>query len=559
MSRDPAFRDEIGRELSKRYEADYDLVVCSDATELMDRLQALRTETRVVAAVLGGFGPQDAGGLDALAEVAGLHPEAVRACVVRWGDLDTAGPIFEAITLGKVDSWIYRPQGSGDEEFHLAITELLDEWSSRTGGAYEAVWVIGERWSTRSQELRDIFIRNRVPTGFYEHTSAQGQALLNSVGGDGLKPPIVVLRFRPDCPVLSDPTAVEIAGAFGLLESLADAPTFDVAVIGAGPAGLSAAVYAASEGLRTIVIEPLAMGGQAGSSSLIRNYLGFPRGISGNRLAANAYQQAWSLGATFHWSRSVVGLARDGDRHTLRLSDGGQLTSRAVVVATGAEWRRLGLPSLEALQGRGVFYGAAVSEARAMTGKDVFLLGGGNSAGQAAVYLARYARQVTILVRRDSLSQSMSNYLIREISGAANILVRTRVQVIDGSGTRALDTLVLQNLDSGEVEAVRADALFVLIGSTPHTEWLGDEVARDRWGFILTGPDLQGASPPWPLDERAPLYLETSMPGVFAIGDVQHGSIKRVASAVGAGAVAVAIVHQYLATTATATITPAAG
>ena len=334
---------------------------------------------------------------------------------------------------------------------------------------------------------------------------------------------------------------MEIASAFGLLDSVDDLGVFDVAVIGAGPAGLSAAVYASSEGLRTVVLEPLAMGGQAGSSSLIRNYLGFPRGISGGRLAANAYQQAWAFGTTFLWSRSLVSITAEADLRVLRLSDGGVLRSRTVVVATGAEWRRLEVPALEALQGRGVFYGAAVSEARAMTGKQVFVLGGGNSAGQAAVYLSRFADQVTVVIRRRDLAETMSAYLIREITNAPNIRVRSGAEVVDAVGSQVLEALVLKDLESGTLETVPADALFILIGSVPHTDCLGPDVLRDQWGFILTGPDAAV-----PGRARAPLMFETSMPGVWAIGDVRQGSVKRVASAVGAGAIAVAMIHEYL-------------
>lgn len=334
-----------------------------------------------------------------------------------------------------------------------------------------------------------------------------------------------------------------------LLPFKLDEPPFDVAVIGAGPAGLSAAVYAASEGLRTVVLEPLAMGGQAGSSSLIRNYLGFPRGISGSRLAANAYQQAWSFGATFLWSRSVVKIIAEDDMRVLKLSDGQTVRGRTVIVATGAEWRPLGVPSLQTLQGRGVFYGAAVTEARAMTGKDVFVLGGGNSAGQAAVYLARFARQVTVLVRRASLAETMASYLHTEVDSLANITVRTRVAVVEGVGRETLEGLVIEDLENGSRETVHADALFLLVGSVPHTDYLGEEVRRDPWGFILTGPDLAESGWTPPVGGRTPLMFETSLPGVFAIGDVRHGSVKRVAAAVGAGAIAVAMVHEYLAST----------
>jgi thioredoxin reductase len=545
LCRDPAVREEVASELSKRYSADYAIVTGDTVEELVAELAS--TPNRQVALIMGGYSADEPAGLEAIATLSAEYPQALRAAVVRWGELDTAEPLFAAITNGQLDAWVFRPASFVDEEFHLAVTELLDEWSSRTGTAYEAVQVIGERWSARSTELRDMFIRNRVPTGFYDAESESGRELLTTLGLENPDLPVVVLRFRPNRPVLTNPNAVQIAAAFGLLDSLAHEPPFDLVVLGAGPAGLSAAVYAASEGLRTAVLEPLAMGGQAGSSSLIRNYLGFPRGISGARLAANAYSQAWSFGATFLWSRSVVKIASDGDLRVLTLSDGSTVRSRTVVVATGAEWRRLGVDSLEALQGRGVFYGAAVSEARAMTGKDVFVLGGGNSAGQAAVYLARFARQVTLLVRRASLVDTMSTYLLTEVENTANIAVRTRVAVVDGSGTGMLETLVLEDLDSGARESVPAAALFVMIGSVPHTDYLGEEVRRDRWGFILTGSDLNAEELAWP-EGRSPLMFETSLPGVFAIGDVRHGSVKRVASAVGAGAIVVAMVHEYLAT-----------
>ena len=540
----PAVRDEVVAELRKRYGADYMVLAGSTVDDVAAELRSV--PDRPVALILGGYSTTEPEGLDAIARLSAGYPQALRAAVVRWGELDIAEAIFAAVTAGQLDAWVFRPGSSGDEEFHLAVTELLDEWASRNGAAYEAVQLIGKRWSARSTELRDMFIRNHVPTGFYDAESDAGRELLNTLGLENPDLPVVVLRFRPNRPVLTNPNAMEIAAAFGLLDSLEHEPPFDVAVLGAGPAGLSTAVYAASEGLRTVVLEPLAMGGQAGSSSLIRNYLGFPRGISGSRLASNAYQQAWSFGATFLWSRSVTSISRDGDLRVLSLSDGSSVRSRTVVVASGAEWRRLGVDSLEALQGRGVFYGAAVSEARAMTGKSVFVLGGGNSAGQAAVYLARFARQVTILVRRASLADTMSTYLRTEIENTANIDVRTRVAVVDGTGAGTLEALVLEDLDTADRETVPADALFAMIGSVPQTEYLGEQVRRDGWGFILTGSDLTGDGTERP-EGRAPLMFETSLPGVFAIGDVRHGSVKRVASAVGAGAMVVAMVHEYLA------------
>ena len=553
MSRDPVVRDEVAAQLRKRYGADYAVVTGGTADEAVAALA--EAPARSIALILAGFSTSDPDCIDMVSKVGANHPQALRACVVRWGDLEIAEQVFAAITVGQLDAWVYRPQSAADEEFHLGITELLDEWASRAGSGVEAVQLIGERWSPRSAELRDIFARNHVPAGFYDAASPRGQELLASLGLTDPELPVVVLRFRPNQPVLSNPNAIQLAAAFGLLDSLEGEPPFDLAVIGAGPAGLSAAVYGASEGLRTVALEPLAMGGQAGSSSLIRNYLGFPRGISGSRLASNAYQQAWSLGATFLWSRSVVGIDTEGDLRVLRLSDGKNVRSRTVVVATGAEWRRLGVETLEALQGRGVFYGAAVSEAQAMTGKDVFVLGGGNSAGQAAIHLARFARQVTILLRRPSLVEKMSTYLITEIDSLPNVTVRTRTSVVDGLGTGVLEGLVLENLADSSTETVRADALFVMIGSVPHSDWLGEDVRRDQKGFILTGSDLMEATEPSvPEGGRTPLMFETSLPGVFAIGDVRRGSVKRVASAVGAGAMVVAMVHEYLAEQGPATV-----
>jgi len=335
-------------------------------------------------------------------------------------------------------------------------------------------------------------------------------------------------------------------------------------VVGAGPAGLAAAVYAASEGLRTVVVEHEAIGGQAGTSSMIRNYPGFSQGISGAKLAEETWRQAWAFGTTFRYMRQAQRLSATDGHYRLRLSDGGVLTTRTVVIATGATYRRLGIPHLEDLQGRGVFYGAGTSEAPAMRGRRVFVAGGGNSAGQTALHMARWASQVTILVRGESLADGMSDYLIRQIGATPNVDVSYHVQVADGTGTGAghLQSLVLADTITGARRRVPADALFVLIGSQPRTRWLGDRIARDQWGFILTGPDLPpGREAGWP-PGRAPLPLETSLPGVFAAGDVRHGSVKRVASAVGEGAATIPLVHRYLQTAAAvpaaaAPVTPA--
>ena len=355
------------------------------------------------------------------------------------------------------------------EEFHRSITEFLREWGSQRGGGFEAVQVIGERWSARSQELRDLFARHRVPAGFYDATSGRARQMLHELGLESPELPVVVLRFAAEPSALVNPSNREIADAFGVMTPISPGEVFDVAVVGAGPAGLAAAVGASSEGLRTVVVEHEAIGGQAGTSSMIRNYPGFSQGISGAMLAQETWRQAWTFGTTFLYMRQAESLSRKDGHYRLRLSDGSVLTARTVIIATGATYRRLGIPALEDLQGRGVFYGAAVSEAPAMRGRNVFVAGGGNSAGQTALHLAKWASRVTILVRAPSLAASMSDYLIRQIDATPNVDVCYRVQVADGTGTGHLQSLVLHDTASGARRSVPADALFVLIGSQPRT------------------------------------------------------------------------------------------
>jgi thioredoxin reductase len=547
VSRDASVRKALDEELSGRYGTDYRIVVCDEPAMLEPVTRELLAADTPVAMVVGAVGETDPDGIEVLARIRGIDRTVSRVAAVRWGDWDIARPVFDAVTMGKIDHWVTRPVQSPDEEFHQSITQFLGEWSSRHAGCFEPVQIIGERWSARSQELRDTFSRNGIPLGFYDADSAQGRRMLAGLGLEWPELPVVVLRFGGRQSALANPSNLEIADAFGLTTPIPDGEVFDVAVVGAGPAGLAAAVYASSEGLRTVVIEREAIGGQAGTSSMIRNYPGFAQGVRGARLAFEAYVQAWFFGATFVFMRQLDGLSHNPHgHHRLHLSDGGTLTSRTVVVTTGATYRRLGVARLEDLQGRGVFYGTGVSEAPAMRGRKVFVIGGGNSAGQAALHLAKWAEQVTVLVRSASLTDSMSDYLIREIDAAPNVDVVYGVQVVGGTGTDHLESLVLENWQSGARRAVPADGLFVLIGSEPRTEWLGENVARDRWGFILTGqdvPDDPDAS--WP-GGRQPLPHETSLPGVFAAGDVRHGSVKRVASAVGEGAVTIPLVHRYL-------------
>jgi len=549
VGRDASEREALSRELSGRYGVDYRIVVCDEPAELEPLATKLLQAGTPVALVIGGAGEADPDGIEVLAQVRAIDPTVSLVAAVRWGEWDTAQPIFEAITLGRLDHWVTLPVQSPDEEFHQRITQFLDEWNSEREGGFEAVQVIGERWSARSQELRDAFSRNGIPIGFYDADTESGRQLLREFRADSAELPVVVIRYGGRRSALVNPSNLEIAEAFGLMRPLPEGELFDVAVIGAGPAGLAAAVNASSEGLRTVVVEREAIGGQAGTTSMIRNYPGYAQGISGSKLAFQAYQQAWFFGTTFVFIRQPEELVREDDRYRLRLSDGGTLTARTVIITTGATYRRLGLPSLEDLQGRGVFYGAGVSEASAMRGQKVFVVGGGNSAGQAAMHLAKWADQVTVLVRSQSLADSMSDYVIREIDAAPNIDVMYQVQVVDGAGADRLESLVLEDRRTGTRRSVSADALFVLIGSEPQTEWLGAGVARDRWGFILTGSDLmdeaEGQQVRWRAD-RQPLPHETSLPGVFAAGDVRRGSVKRVASAVGDGATTIPNVHRYL-------------
>jgi thioredoxin reductase len=546
VSSDPAALRALGGELAKRYSADYQIVLCGQPTELEAHIRDLLAAGVPVALVIGGVGAQDPDGIDVLAAIRSVDPTASRVAAVRWGEFDAARPLFDAVALGQIDHWVMRPVQTPDEDFHHAITGFLSEWGSRHGSGFEALWVIGERWSARSQELRDMFSRNGIPIGFYDAAAPRGGQLLRELGLVAPDLPVIVLRFGAERSTLVNPTNLEIADAFGLMTPIPAGEVADVTVVGAGPAGLAAAVYASSEGLRTIVVEAEAIGGQAGTSSMIRNFPGFSQGVSGSKLAWEAWQQAWLFGTTFVFMRHAVSLTAGDGHYQLGLSDGSSLATRTLVVATGASYRRLGVPSLEDLHGKGVFYGAGVSEAPAMSGRDVFVIGGGNSAGQAAMHLAKWAAQVTILVRGESLAQSMSDYLIREIDAAPNVRVTHQVQVTGGAGDGHLESLVLEDRSTGTRREVAADALFVLIGSQPRAEWLGPGVTRDQWGFILTGPDLPGdGTGGWPLD-RPPLLLETSLPGVFAVGDVRHGSVKRVASAVGEGAVTIPLVHRCL-------------
>jgi thioredoxin reductase (NADPH) len=480
-------------------------------------------------------------GSDLLDEARRLHPHSKRALLVAWGDWgdpETGEAIFDAIARGRIDYYVLRPAEPPDELFHHAVSGLLLDWAETQRTSPYTIHVVGEKWSGRAFELRETLGRCAMPHSFSLADSEQGSELVARAG----EPATLPLVVFPNGIILRDPSNAELAVAAGTPvhpEQMA----FDLVIVGAGPAGLSAAVYGASEGFTTLVVDEGAIGGQATSSSLIRNYLGFPRGVSGRRLAQDAYQQAWVFGAKFVFMHSATGLRRDDAGVAIELVDIGWVHARAVLLATGVNYRRIGVPALEALNGRGVYYGGTTSEAAGTADGQVFVVGGANSAGQAAMHLARYARRVTLVVRAASLDAGMSHYLVQQVEATPNIEVRLNSQVVDGGGRGRLEHLVLRD-DSGRDEAVDADALFLLIGATPHTAWLPDAVLRDEQGFLVTGQDLPDDA--WPLARR-PLPLETSMPGVFAAGDTRHGSVKRVASAVGEGSVTIQFLHQLFA------------
>lgn len=560
---DSASRRILEDELRRRYGADYEVVTCSGHAHGRAVLEGLRRWDRPVALILGCYGPADRGGLDFLRRAYGFHPAAKRAVVVTWGDFASAPTVFRAIAQGYAELLIIRPERPRDEEFHGAITDALDDWHLAQGVGFEAVRLIGDVGDERTHALRDSLSRNHIPVGFYAIGSETAERTLQGLGLRDPRLPVMVLQFTAPPVVLENPTDLEIAEAMGVTRPPPADKVFDVVVVGAGPSGLATAVYASSEGLSTMVVEGEAVGGQAGTSSLIRNYPGFSRGVSGAHLAYRSFHQAWTLGTDFLFLRKVTGLEAEGDRYAVSISDGSVVRCRTVVVATGVDYRRLDIPQLEDLVGRGVFYGATVSEAPSMAGKQVCVVGGGNSAGQAVLHLAKYAKKVTLLVRGRTLSASMSDYLISQLEATRNVAVRCST-VIVGARDRDgfLAAVMVATSDSAgpsPSEEIEAGGLFVLIGSVPRTSWLPGTVERDQAGFLRTGTSRDAKGQGSLRAGRPPLALETSMPGIFAIGDVRAGSIKRVATAVGDGATVVSMLHTYLAENPLPQPTPATG
>jgi thioredoxin reductase (NADPH) len=547
----PDDRHALSRAMRRRYGLDYRILTARSGLAGLRRLDRLRADGAGVALLLAPDRMRPMSGIEFLRLSQRLHPHARRLLLIAFGDMKDFEPMIRAVTLHHIDYFLTAPWHPAEQVLYPLVAQVLSEWSKATGPGVEVFRVIGPQWNARWHELRDLLERNGISHGYYPEHSPRGRQLLHEAG---LEPGHVVLQLYQG-EVLIDPTDADLAATLGAPTQPA-AGRYDVTIVGAGPAGLAAAVYSASEGLRTLVIEPKALGGQAGTSSMIRNYLGFPRGLSGRELTSRAYEQAWLFGAQFAFTRRVTALQPEAGGHRVTLDDGTQVQSHSVVIATGVSYRRLGIAPLDALTGSGVFYGAPVSEAPAMAGADVYLIGGANSAGQAAIHLAAYAKRVTLLLRGPALEEKMSDYLVREIRGTPTIEVRLNTRIVDGGGAGRLEHLTLQDDATAVTETVPASALFVLIGATPHTEWLAGTLSRDPHGFILTGADLPVAAPGDQLSPGSPLQLETSQRGVFAVGDVRHRSIKRVAAAVGEGSTAVQMVHQYLAQNHVAAGTP---
>ena len=534
---DPNVLDGLAGDLRARFGGGYAVETAQSSAAAIELLQRLSGDGAEVAVALADVGLSEVSGTELLAKVHAAYPEAKRVLLVER-NYRTTSPSVPAMARGQIDYHLTKPWLT-ETSLYPAMSEFLADWAKTSRAPFEWFRVVGGV-DARSTELGDVLRRFGLPFRSYDAESEEGKRLLAEAGAEGSRLPVVV---RYDGQVLIDPSPGDIIEAFGA-NTHVDVDRVDVAIVGAGPAGLAAAIYAASEGLETAVVEGSTSGGQAGGSALIRNYPGFPHGIGGGMLAIRACEQAWLFGANLAFANEVTSLEARGSERVLRLASGKEIVARAVVVATGVRWRRLDVPGLDELVGAGVFYGAAATEAQGMEGEHVFVVGGANSAGQAAAHLARYAEKVTMLVRADSLALGMSAYLEQQLVAAPNVEVRLRTRVAAVHGSERLEELVLET--DGHRETVPASALFVVIGGTPNTEWLSGTVALDESGFVLTGRDLtrHGLET---TDERPPLPLETSIPGVFAAGDVRHGSIKRVASAVGEGSSSIHVVHEYLA------------
>ncbi|CAL9355550.1 FAD-dependent oxidoreductase [Streptomyces sp. enrichment culture] len=539
---DPGVSRAVARDLRRRYGASYRIVRAESGESALEALRELKLRGDLVAVILADYRMPQMNGIEFLEQALDVYPGARRVLLTAYADTNAA---IDAINVVDLDHYLLKPWDPPEEKLYPVLDDLLDAWRSSDFRPVPATKVVGHRFSARSSEVREFLARNQVPYRWYSADEPEGRRLLAAAGQDGERLPLVVTA---DGTPLVEPEAPELAARVGL----ATTPTaefYDLVIIGGGPAGLGAAVYGASEGLRTVLVERSATGGQAGQSSRIENYLGFPDGVSGAQLTERARRQAAKFGAEILTAREVTGLEVNGAARVVRFADGSAIAAHSVILATGVSYRQLAAPGAGELTGCGVFYGSALTEAPSCQGQDIYIVGGANSAGQAAMYLSKGAKSVTLLVRGPDLSASMSHYLIQQIAEAPNIQVRTGTVVEAAHGEGELERLTLRDTVTGETELVDTRWLFVFIGAAPLTDWLDGTVLRDERGFILAGPDLIGPDgrPPagWELD-RPPYHLETNVPGVFVAGDARCESAKRVASAVGEGAMAVMLVHRYL-------------
>jgi thioredoxin reductase (NADPH) len=535
----------IERDLRAQYGAEFRVIGSDSPTAALELLQQLRLRNDAVALLLVDQRMPQMDGVGFLQEAQQVFPEAKRALLTAYADTNAA---INAINQASIDYFFMKPWDPPTEHLYPQLDDLLDDWRASYHPAFEGIRVLGTRWSPRSYELRDFLARNHVPYQWIDieqsSNDPETRRLLEALGADARKIPVALF---PDGAKLLETTPAEVAQRVGL-RTRAQTDFYDLAIIGGGPAGLAAAVYGASEGLHTVMIEREAPGGQAGMSSRIENYLGFPAGLSGGDLARRAVVQAQRFGVEILAPLEATGVRVEGPYRIVRLADGNEISCHALMVSTGVQWRRLEAPGIDRLQGAGVYYGGGATEALSCKGEIVYVIGGANSAGQAAMNFAKYADRVVMLVRGSSLASTMSQYLIDQINTTSNIQLWTHASVSEVHGGTHLEEISVLCSDTTQVERVPASAMFIFIGAQPRTEWLGDLVERDDRGFILTGPNLvSGDRRPkgWTLD-RDPFLLETNIPGIFAVGDVRHSSVKRVASGVGEGSVAVQFIHQYL-------------
>ncbi|MGY1753575.1 FAD-dependent oxidoreductase [Blastococcus sp. SYSU D01042] len=538
---DPGVSRSVARDLRRRYGEEFRVLRASSGPEALDALKELKLRGDVVVALLADYRMPEMDGIEFLERAMDLFPRARRALLTAYADTDAA---IQAINVVDVDAYLLKPWNPPEEKLYPVVDQMIEAWRDSPEAVVEGVKLIGHRWSAPSFRARDLLARNAVPYRWFSADESDGQRLLVAAGATADDVPVIITA---DGTVLKSPSESELASVVGL-STAAEQEFYDLVVVGGGPAGLGAAVYGASEGLRTVLVEREATGGQAGQSSRIENYLGFPNGISGGQLADRARRQARKFGAELLLTRDCVALEVHGPKRVLRFDDGSAIAAHAVVLATGVSYRSLDVPGADLLTGRGVYYGSAMTEGPACAGEQVVVVGGANSAGQAAVFFARYASAVHLLCRGPSLEASMSQYLVEQLAAIDNVHVHTCTTVTEAHGTDHLEEVTMQDVRTGEHTTVPAGHLFVFIGGEPRTSWLDGVLVRDDRGFLPTGPGLvdDGHRPGgWALD-REPYLLESSVPGVFVAGDVRAESVKRVASAVGEGALAVTLVHRYL-------------